>query len=156
MYISSKGFIHLFFFPPGKVAKVVKRITISLSEKLPTALVSQRVARLMQTFDKKYARRVFSRWKVRLAPPVISGPCFAKEVEVSELLRVYLAEHDRTLFPIRFPANWNFDNQNNKTCSKVPGKKKQRWAKICQSVPRRVPPNYKSRPQKFQRGCFRH
>lgn len=104
----------------------MKRITISLSEKLPTALVSQRVARLMQTFDKKYARRVFSRWKVRLAPPVISGPCFAKEVEVSELLRVYLAEHDRTLFPIRFPANWNFDNQNNKTCSKVPGEKKSR------------------------------
>ena len=41
----------LVFLSLGNKAKVVKRVTISLSEKLPTALVTQGVARLMGIFD---------------------------------------------------------------------------------------------------------
>lgn len=39
--------------------KAVKLVAISVSEKLPTALLTERAARLFQIFDKKFVRRVF-------------------------------------------------------------------------------------------------
>lgn len=70
--------------------KAVKLVAISVCEKLPTALLTERAAPLFQIFDKKFVLRAFGRRKVRLAPRVISGGCLVREVEVSELLRLYL------------------------------------------------------------------